>query len=162
MMLSKTFDLEVTNNGVNIIERGEIAIRLNGETIDTVDWFLDLETSEQNSITYDLLRNVEEDNVLEATFLNTDTSEEFSPDDNTDGYTFSNNILGVPAILRLTTDQSPQETSWEVLDQETGEIIESGGPYLIGAIYLPCMMQAAMACAVIMEQVIIILVLAMT
>jgi len=127
--IAKSFELEVTNKGVFEIEDGEIEIKFNGEIIDTLPWFTDIETLESRTIDFDLQEDVLEDNVLEATFLNTETTEEFTPEDNTDVYSFGNDFLGVEMILTIATDLSPEETTWEVKDQETGEISASGGPY---------------------------------
>ena len=128
--ISKMFEVEVTNNGAIMIEDGEVEIKFNGEVLDTLVWFADLETLESRTIEFDLQREVQENNTLEATFVNTATTEEFTPANNTDVYTFGNDFLGVEMILTILPDLSPEETTWEVKDQETGEVVQSGGPYV--------------------------------
>ena len=127
--ISKVFEIEVTNRGAILIEDGEIEISFNGVILDTLPWFFDLETLESRSVEYDLQQEILVDNVIDAKFINTLTTEEFSPADNIDSYSFGNDFLGVEMILTIFTDESPQETTWEVMEQETGDIVAEGGPY---------------------------------
>ena len=128
--ISKVFEIEVINNGAIEIDRGTIYLNFNGEIIDSLTWNTDLETLESRTIQYDLTHPILTENVLEATFVNLLTEEEFTPDNNTDSYSFGEDFLGVELELTVITDGSPQESTWEILDQETGEIILNGGPYL--------------------------------
>ena len=128
--IAKIFDIEVTNRGAITIEQGEIELRFNNEIIDTLNWNFDLETLESRSIEYDLQETISTENILEATFINTLTEEEFTPTDNTDRYSFGDDFLGVELTLTILPDESPEETTWEIKDQVTGEIIQEGGPYV--------------------------------
>ncbi len=127
--ISKIFEFEVTNNGAIEIEQGEIEITFNGEIIDTISWFQDLELLDSRTVEYDLRQVALENNTIEARFINTQTTEEFTPDDNTDAFTFGDDFLGVELILSIFPDNSPEESTWEIIDQETGEVVEVGGPY---------------------------------
>lgn len=132
--ISKRFEIEVTNKGANLIEDGEIEVSLNGEVIDTLIWNTELELLESWTLRYDLPVETLEDNIIEVKFQNLLTQDEFTPDDNVSSYAFSNNNLRTEMKLIILTDESPGETTWQVVEQETGEIVQSGGPYTEAAV----------------------------
>jgi len=127
--ISKSFEIEVINKGANLIEEGQIEISLNDEVIDTIVWSIELELLESRTIPYVLEKETLEDNLIKATFVNLLTQDEFSPEDNESSYAFSSQNLRAEMKLTILTDESPGETTWQVVDQETGDVVQSGGPY---------------------------------
>jgi hypothetical protein len=122
----------VRNNGNNTITSFDLNFEVNGGTIMTENWAGSLSPLEK------VVVNLPEYSfVPEATnSLNVFTD---NPNNNTDEYpkndTLNFSIVEAPAttftlVLFLKTDNAPEETTWDVKDEQ-GTIVDSGGPYSV-------------------------------
>lgn len=73
--------------------------------------------------------------TLMAELQYTDGEIDSVPENNQDGITFTSPFQEVPStstgtlLLTLLTDDFPSETTWEVRNERSGEVIATGGPY---------------------------------
>lgn len=129
--VSRDYEIQITNQGALPITDGVIVMSFNGQIVDSILTFgPDIEFGESRDYRFSLEAEMEEENILEARFINLETQEEATPSNNIDRYQFPEDFLALEMLLTLVTDNSPNETTWEVTSQATGEVIASGGPYL--------------------------------
>ncbi len=133
--ISREFELEITNLGAITIDSAIVEILYNGAPVDTLyteDSFSEILFFDSKNIPYFFEHEVEDENILEARVTNLFTNEDSDPSNNISRYQFEKDFLSLQVILTIALDNSPNETTWEVVDQETGVITASGGPYLGG------------------------------
>jgi len=131
--VSRDYMIQITNQGALPITDGIIEMIFNGQVVDTIftqSLVSEIEFLESRDFRFSLEAEMQEENILEARFINLETLEEATPSNNIDRYQFPGDFLALEMILTLVTDNSPNETTWEVTNQVTGDIIASGGPYL--------------------------------
>lgn len=124
--------IKMINNGTEALTSAVIEVLVNGEVAKTVEWsgnlgLFESETLELGEVAFPVL----EDNTLEVRLVSVDGVDDEGPLNNEVSATFegspSNSEKEIKLILR--TDSKPQETTWELSDLFTGEVIQSGGPY---------------------------------
>jgi len=130
---STTIEIDVTNFGGDTITDFIIVVMNNSALVEEVMWTGMLENSETATIEYTIESLDEGVNFieLEATLFNGNL-EDFNEDDNRASFEIA--FLGEEgqAFLNFTTDNYPQESTWEVTLEGDDEILYSGGPYLNG------------------------------
>ncbi|MCI5080043.1 MAG: T9SS type A sorting domain-containing protein, partial [Saprospiraceae bacterium] len=127
---STTVLLELTNFGTEVLEMVNINLELNGNMLPTVQWTGMLETGESTQVEVELPGLINGTNELIAT-----TSEPNGMTDEimvNDSFSRSFDAVadgGIGAIIEIQTDDWPFETTWVITDDETGNVVSSGGPY---------------------------------
>ena len=125
-------EVTISNFGSNPLISAELEIVLNGEVINTVEWNGNLpifgaDRFELGEFNFP----VEEENTLEVRIAKINGGNDEAPSNNVASYQFSGAPLTIAKVLKLTihTDNHPQETTWQVKNMATGEIVQQGGPY---------------------------------
>ena len=124
--------VELSNFGSNALTSAELEVKVNGEMVKTVEWTGNLpvfvsEKVELGEVSFP----VEDENTLEVCIK----SANGGPDEAEKNNVVASNIKGAPEtvgkVLKLSirTDNNPLETTWQVKNMATGEIIQQGGPY---------------------------------
>ena len=131
--VTRAFEVKITNQGAIPITEGLIEVLYNGQIVDSI--YTQMFTPEipflaTRTFGYDFEQAIEDENILEVRFTNLESSFDANPNDNIDRYQFEKDFLSHQVILTIALDNSPNETTWEVMNQVTGEITASGGPYL--------------------------------
>lgn len=124
--------ITLNNFGSNNLTSAELEVTVNGELVKTVSWSGNLATFASETVDLGVINfPVEDENLLEVKIVSANGAN----DEASDNDIASINITGAPNMvnktLKLTirTDANPQETSWTVVDNSTGEIVLEGGPY---------------------------------
>ena len=125
-------DLVIMNAGFELMESAVINIEVNGVAFgDPVNWTGALAFGETETLSVNLTGLA--DGNTEITAIISSPNGEL--DQNADNDSASRNVTvtteGLTVSLELFTDFYPEETTWEVLD-ENGEILYEGGPYASG------------------------------
>jgi hypothetical protein len=118
----------VTNFGANLITAATITYTVNGVAADPILWTGELPSGE--SVTFEFTVNglIQGDNEIAATssLPNGETDQEMGND------TFSRIIAANPGgatfFINILADNFPEETTWEVADED-GTVLFTGGPY---------------------------------
>ena len=131
--VTRSFEVEITNQGAIPITEGIIEVISNGVIVDTVE----IENSvasipflESRLFEFEYTDPVEDENIIEVRFTNGQSAVDANPNDNIDRYQFQRDFLSTQVTLTIVLDESPNETTWQVVNQGSGEITASGGPYI--------------------------------
>ncbi|MDC0600047.1 T9SS type A sorting domain-containing protein [Flavobacteriales bacterium] len=137
----------VTNGGEQTIESVEIEVTVNGSVVDVVEESVDIESGEQGLVTFTIEDNLlPTDNNIQMLLIgvNGDSDEDLS-----DNAVFTLADLDVDfetVTLQILADDYPSETSWEVVDLGSGQVV-SGGDFPGGMdLYSEDICVAANAC----------------
>lgn len=124
--------VELGNFGSNPLTSAELEVKVNGEVVDIVEWTGNLPVFASERVALgEVSFPVEDENTLEVCIK----SANGGPDEAAKNNVVSCDIKGAPEtvgkVLKLSirTDNNPQETTWQVKNMATGEIIQEGGPY---------------------------------
>lgn len=117
----------LTNFGTETITSVLINVLLNGQ-VQQINWTGNLLGGESVEVPITLTNLVNGNNAFSVTTVNPNGQTDQVPLNNAHIRPFLANIDGVPLVLELTTDFFPQETSWQLEDDE-GNFIAAGGPY---------------------------------
>lgn len=122
----------LSNFGSNVLTSAELEVLINGESLKIVEWNGNLETFASETVDLGEIRFVvEEENILEVRIKSVNGgNDEASGNDGTQ-CTIKKAPENVAKTIKLTirTDSNPQETTWQVVNMLTGEVILQGGPY---------------------------------
>ena len=124
--------VELGNFGSNVLTSAEFEVKVNGEVVKTVEWTgsLPLYASEQVEIG-EVSFPVEDENTLEVCIKSVNGGADEAAKNNV----VASDIKGAPEtvgkVLKLSirTDSNPQETTWQLKNMRTGEVVLQGGPY---------------------------------
>ena len=124
--------VELGNFGSNTLTSAEFEVKVNGEVVKTVEWTgsLPLYASEQVEIG-EVSFPVEDENTLEVCIKSVNGGADEAAKNNV----VASDIKGAPEtvgkVLKLSirTDSNPQETTWQLKNMRTGEVVLQGGPY---------------------------------
>ena len=126
---STSVDIIFTNFGTEPLTSVVINLELNGNTLPSINWDGNLATGESASITI-LLSGLQDgmNSLVTSTSMPSGMMDEIIVND-----TFSRSFNAITSdavrvIFELNTDFYPSETTW-VLENEVGDVVESGGPY---------------------------------
>ncbi len=124
-------EVTIKNKGADVLTTVMINCKVNDELVFQQQWTEELAFTESEMIelplfTYPALEN----NTIEIFLSEPNGGIDENPDNN------SITLEACPApvvenmiVLILKTDNNPQETSWEVIEVATGNVVGSGGPY---------------------------------
>lgn len=121
-------ETSLTNLGETTIETFEIQVTVNGETVESVQYETLLPYQSTEVFTVLVSENLEtENNSIELELLMVNGQEDVLNDNNQ----FEVEISDLEATsqlvsLVLTPDNYPQESSWDLINQGTGELIANG------------------------------------
>lgn len=122
----------LTNYGSHALTSVELEALINGETMNTIQWSGNLATFASEIVDLgDLSFPVEEENMLEVKIKSVNGGGDESPNNDIATKTIKGAPLNVGKVLKLTirTDDNPEETTWQVTNMVTGEVVLTGGPY---------------------------------
>lgn len=123
--------LVIANYGSAIVTSAQIKVKINNDTEYMHNWsgnlpYLAKDTFELDTLLFTPLTN----NQITAEIMNVNGQPDLNPANNTLAKSFgtvSQNFKS-PVTLVLKTDNSPEETTWELVNSG-GTILYSGGPY---------------------------------
>lgn len=124
----------VSNNGENTITDVVIEVVVNEVVVETIDAAVNIPYLEQGAVWITIDENLQQsDNDITLNLLNVNSQ---SDEDETNNSAFANTDLvsdyDVVTVI-INTDNYPGETTWDVVDESTGQTIASGGVGSVGA-----------------------------
>ncbi|MCQ2314592.1 MAG: T9SS type A sorting domain-containing protein [Bacteroidales bacterium] len=122
----------LTNFGKNIITSADFEVRVNGEVVKTATWEGSLASLASTTVSIgEIEYPVEGSNVVDIIVTSVNGGEDENHGNDTATLSFSGSPANTGATIKLVlrTDANPQETTWEVTNISTGEVVLSGGPY---------------------------------
>ncbi len=111
------------NLGTQTLESNTFEVKVAGEVVMTSEWTGSLEPYQLTNFTLGEL-SIAQNTVVQIT---TGADDEF-PDALTKSLTFGGPPTTTQITVRVTPDNNPEETTWEVVDA-SGTVVKSGGPY---------------------------------
>ena len=121
-------EIRITNKGIDTITEAEISYTLNGFLFAIEEFEGSIPPGKDIVVTQLLTDLLQGENELGVEITNPNGSDDQIPDDNVTTVQFDVNLVGESVTLNLLTDEFPDETSWELLDQDS-VVVFSGGPY---------------------------------
>src|SRR5690606_1318778 len=118
----------VTNQGETTITNVSIEVVVNGLVVDVIDATVDISFQEQESVAITINDNLQQSNnniSLNLVSVNFQTDEALANNSAGTRTTLDSDYDIVTLIIN--TDNYPGETSWEVIDEGTNQVIDSGG-----------------------------------
>ena len=122
----------LTNNGSNVLTSAEFEVVVNGETLGNVGWSGNLATFKSETVDLGKFNfPVEAENIMEVRIKSVNGGSDEAPSNDIASIEFigSPKIVGKVLKLSIRTDDNPQETTWEITNLLTGELVLEGGPY---------------------------------
>lgn len=122
----------LTNNGSNALTSAEFEVVVNGETLGNVGWSGNLATFKSETVDLGKFNfPVEAENIMEVRIKSVNGGSDEAPSNDIASIEFigSPEIVGKVLKLSIRTDDNPQETTWEITNLLTGELVLEGGPY---------------------------------
>lgn len=118
----------VQNSGADNLTEAVLEVYQNEELIETINWTGSLSYKEAANEFLEVTSLQEGDNVFEVVLTSPNGTEDQLPGDNSASATAVLDNSLVQVELSLITDNYPEETTWEILDNK-GATLYSGGPY---------------------------------
>ena len=141
----------LTNEGEQTIEEVEIQVEVNGVVVDVLDESVDIEQGEQGALTFVLGDNLmPTGNNIQLLLIGVNGQ---SDGDLSNNAVFTIADLDVDfetVTLSILSDEYPGETSWEMVDVGSGQIV-SGGDFPLGSeeVYTEDICVSANACLIL-------------
>ena len=120
--------ITLRNLGVDTVRSIDIEITVNGLPLDTLSWTGELISGNEETITVETSNLNEGDNLIRITILSVNAMQDEIPGNNQIEWNLQAKPSGTAIFLQLTTDNFPQETTWELTDA-FNTVIAAGGPY---------------------------------
>ncbi len=123
--------IEMINLGNQNVTSAEIRYNVNGEEDMVMNWTGDLSTFHSGSFYLDPIEfTLLENNLLTVVISQVNGGDDQNPELNTITQEFGNivEVTEGPYTLTLRTNDTPEQNSWQLLD-EFGDVVQSGGPY---------------------------------
>lgn len=124
--------VELGNFGSNPLTSAELEVKVNGEVVDIVEWTGNLPVFASERVALgEVSFPVEDENTLEVCVKSANGGHDEAAKNNVVACDIKGAPETVGKVLKLSirTDNNPQETTWQVKNMATGEIIQEGGPY---------------------------------
>lgn len=125
---SQDLGYTLTNFGADTLTSVTIHIILNGVAVDSVDWTGTLAMGESETLSVTLTDVINGANEVVITASNPNGAADEIDVNNSASGSFDILTDGVMISLMLLTDNFPEETTWEV-SNENGDVLYEGGPY---------------------------------
>ncbi len=119
-------DLIISNLGDTIINEIEFEVQLNGLTYSINYPSLDIPYSQQELVTITLDENLLQSNEIAIDLFSLNSQNDENLENNNVSTTFSNESSHETITFIINADNYPQETSWKLYDNTTGQIVSSG------------------------------------
>ena len=119
----------IVNNGEERITRVDVELTFNGSIIDTLVRFPSIGFGEDYSFNYNIDDFMPGQNLIESKLIAVNEMEDLFFADNEDSKTVTTIDAEGQHFLVLITDNAPEETTWEIRSNATGQLIFEGGPY---------------------------------
>ncbi len=116
------------NVGVDTITSALIQVSLENVPVDTLLWTGELAFGEESVFNFNLDGLIEGLNHIEITLLEINQASDEIPSNNEISWTLTANPEGEQVTINLITDNFPQETTWELVD-ELNHVLASAGPF---------------------------------
>jgi hypothetical protein len=122
----------VRNNGNNTITSFELSYEVNGGAVQTESWTGSIDPLEKAVVNLpDYTFLPEENNTLKIYSLNPNNSSDEYPKNDTLTFAIEEaEATTFTLFLYVKPDDNPEETTWDVKDDQ-GNVVESGGPYSV-------------------------------
>ncbi len=117
----------ITNYGETTITDTQIEVVVNGLAVDTMDVTVDVPFEEEESVTINIEDNLQQmNNNITLNLLNVNGQ--------SDGNLSNNSVTSITNLdsdyeivtLIIDADDYPDETSWEIIDEATNQVVSSG------------------------------------
>lgn len=121
----------ISNYGSDPLTSATVDFLVNGEVIQSVEWTGNLNFLQRAEVDPGMLSfPIAEQNDLTVLISSTNGGDDDYPQNNSDVFSFeeSPNVNGTNVSLFILLNNTPEETTWELLNS-AGEVIQSGGPY---------------------------------
>lgn len=125
-------NFKLTNYGSATLTSAEIEMLVNGESVKNTTWSGNLASFKSEIVDLGEVNfAVEEANQMEVRINTVNGSEDEGTGNNTASLSFEGSpaIAGKTMKLTIRTDVNPQETTWQITDMATGQVVLEGGPY---------------------------------
>jgi subtilisin family serine protease len=124
--------VELTNFGANNLTSATITYDWNGSPA-TFSWTGNLSTGQTATVTLPVQTGVNGTYTFTASTSNPNNSADQNTSNDGDSQSFSIDSNGFPVTLDLLLDCYADEISWEIVDDQSGNVVASGGNYSNGA-----------------------------
>lgn len=118
--------ITLRNLGVNTVHTISFLLEQNGITVDTLVWTGNLLTGEEDVMPIEVTALNDGSNVISVTVLSVNGDSDEIESNNLVQFTLEAKPSGESLYLNLTTDNFPQETTWELVDS-LNQVIQSSG-----------------------------------
>lgn len=122
------------NNGSTPLTSTELEVWVYDELLKTVNWTGNLPTFASEKVELGVVNfdvEADQEKTLAVKIKSVNGGADEAPTNDIALYDFKGAPETVGKVLKLTirTDNNPQETTWQVKNMATGEIVQEGGPY---------------------------------
>lgn len=126
--------VELGNFGGNPLTSAELEVWVFDELLKTVNWTGNLPTFasekvELGEVNFDIEADQEKTLAVKIKSVNGGADEASTNDIALYDFKGATETVGKTLKLTIRTDNNPQETTWQVKNMATGEIVQQGGPY---------------------------------
>ena len=126
----------VSNLGANTITEVELQVTVNGQVIDVVEESVTISSQDQTLISITIDENLQEfDNDVLLTLLSVNEQTDEVVSNNTASESADLESSYGIVTLAIKADNYPFETTWEVIDNRTNQILASGGVNGAGEVF---------------------------
>lgn len=122
----------LSNFGSNPLTTAEMDVWVNEELVKTVTWTGNLTTFASERVELgEVSFPVEDENTLEVKIKSVNNGSDEAPTNDivSDDFKAAPETVGKVLKLTIRTDNNPQETTWQVKNMATGQVVLQGGPY---------------------------------
>ena len=127
---SSDISITITNLGTEVLSSAQLEVSLNGELIDTFDWVGSLAFDDSATETYALTGLINGENIITAKVINPNGTQDQISENDTRDFVINAITNGVDILINITSDEYPEEITWELSDS-TGTVLYSGGDYTL-------------------------------
>ncbi|MCB9290997.1 MAG: SprB repeat-containing protein, partial [Lewinellaceae bacterium] len=123
--------ITLTNAGADTLYSAVVSYQLNGGGVMQENWTGSLPSGHSEIISILLGPLSDGSNTFSANIAFPNGLPDENPDNDDKERSFTASLGNEEVILQLVTDEYPDETTWELID-EAGNLLYSGGPYSLG------------------------------
>jgi len=116
----------ILNYGGTTITNTEVEVILNGQSVETVEFDVDIPYLSSEDIRISLNENLQDENNITLNLLKINNEEDAVSTNNTTSVVTNLDSEFDYVTLIIFTDNYPLETSWAIFNEDDGELVESG------------------------------------